>query len=524
MERLLLIYATEAPSIELVSFGLNGAEIVFNPSATVVNSVNQCGPLRLFSVHLLPFMLNFCVMIFWPVLSMCFDIPILEILKRIAFFMQIDMVLQARNAAIANSYFVGSINRVGTENFPNPFTSGDGKPQHTDFGHFYGSSHFSAPDASCTPSLSRYKDGLLISDMDLNLCRQLKDKWGFRMTARQLATTAVGVPVFEMFLTKNRKGEYQQQVVYLKRKGVFQDSSTVSSKSQGATATSCLNPPGPVEGKSNLFVVSTEDTEESNDTEDGSDLNEGLPGFQNILQDMIPLVKVKVLKVTAPAKLLKDVGDLINFTLTQAQNHKPLSGSPTFHQIEISTSSDPLNGLYIGAHGLYTSEVIRLQRKFGQWQDECGNREASNLEFYEYVEAIKLTGDSYVTAGQVGKRYQLPHKGIIPEEFGVIARYKGQGRLPEPGFQNHRLVDGELVILDGKYIKWGSVVGFVYWAPEYHLLVFFDHLRFQRLMPMYIIIKLVHSSFVFYESASLFFNLSSMIGIEIQRHVQWSLN
>ncbi|OMO63503.1 Carbon-nitrogen hydrolase [Corchorus olitorius] len=119
-----------------LAFGLNGAEIVFNPSATVGELSEPM----------------------WPI--------------------------EARNAAIANSYFVGSINRVGTEIFPNPFTSGDGKPQHPDFGHFYGSSHFSAPDASCTPSLSRYKDGLLISDMDLNLCRQLKDKWGFRMTAR----------------------------------------------------------------------------------------------------------------------------------------------------------------------------------------------------------------------------------------------------------------------------------------------------------------------------------------------------
>ncbi|KAG6406751.1 hypothetical protein SASPL_134360 [Salvia splendens] len=90
----------------------------------------------------------------------------------------------ARNAAIVNSYFVCSINRVGTEHFPNPVTSGDGKPQHADFGHFYGSSYVSAPDSSCTPSLSQYRDGLLISDMDLNLCRQLKDKWGFRMTAR----------------------------------------------------------------------------------------------------------------------------------------------------------------------------------------------------------------------------------------------------------------------------------------------------------------------------------------------------
>ncbi|XP_015956109.1 beta-ureidopropionase [Arachis duranensis] len=119
-----------------LAFGLNGAEIVFNPSATVGELSEPM----------------------WPI--------------------------EARNAAIANSYFVASINRVGTETFPNAFTSGDGKPAHADFGHFYGSSHVSAPDSSCTPSLSRNRDGLLITDMDLNLCRQVKDRWGFRMTAR----------------------------------------------------------------------------------------------------------------------------------------------------------------------------------------------------------------------------------------------------------------------------------------------------------------------------------------------------
>lgn len=32
--------------------------------------------------------------------------------------------------------------------------------------------------------LSRDQDGLLIVEMDLNLCRQVKDHWGFRMTQR----------------------------------------------------------------------------------------------------------------------------------------------------------------------------------------------------------------------------------------------------------------------------------------------------------------------------------------------------
>ena len=92
--------------------------------------------------------------------------------------------IEARNAAIANSYFTCAINRVGTEKFPNEFTSGDGRPAHQEFGHFYGSSYVAAPDGSRTPGLSRTKDGLLIVEMDLNLCRQVRDVWGFQMTQR----------------------------------------------------------------------------------------------------------------------------------------------------------------------------------------------------------------------------------------------------------------------------------------------------------------------------------------------------
>lgn len=41
-----------------------------------------------------------------------------------------------------------------------------------------------APNGSRTLGLSRDADGLIIAQMDLNLCRQVKDKWGFRMTQR----------------------------------------------------------------------------------------------------------------------------------------------------------------------------------------------------------------------------------------------------------------------------------------------------------------------------------------------------
>lgn len=43
-----------------------------------------------------------------------------------------------------------------------------------DFGHFYGSSYVAAPDASRTPSLSRCRDGLMVAEVDLNLCRQVR--------------------------------------------------------------------------------------------------------------------------------------------------------------------------------------------------------------------------------------------------------------------------------------------------------------------------------------------------------------
>ena len=39
-------------------------------------------------------------------------------------------------------------------------------------------------DVFLTQGLSRTRDGLLISQVDLNLCRQVKDKWNFRVSSR----------------------------------------------------------------------------------------------------------------------------------------------------------------------------------------------------------------------------------------------------------------------------------------------------------------------------------------------------
>lgn len=113
--------------------------------------------------------------------------------------------IEGRCAAIAQGYFTGNINRVGTEHFPNDFTSGNGKPGHKDFGHFYGSSYVGAPDASRTPGLSRTEEGLLVTEIDLNQIRQVRDSWGFRMTAR--------LPIYAELLKRKTEPGFEEQIV-----------------------------------------------------------------------------------------------------------------------------------------------------------------------------------------------------------------------------------------------------------------------------------------------------------------------
>ena len=100
------------------ALGLNGAEIVFNPSATVAG----------LSEYL------------WK--------------------------LEQPAHAVANAYYVGAINRPG---FEDPWR----------FGEFYGQSYFCDPRGQMLAVGKRVEDDIVIADLDLDLVREVRNVWQF---------------------------------------------------------------------------------------------------------------------------------------------------------------------------------------------------------------------------------------------------------------------------------------------------------------------------------------------------------
>jgi beta-ureidopropionase len=98
--------------------GLNGAEIVFNPSATVAG--------------------------------------LSEYLWR----------LEQPAHAVANGYFIGAINRVGHE-------------QPWDIGEFYGQSYFCDPRGKFLAEAPRDEDALVVAELDLDMIREVRNTWQF---------------------------------------------------------------------------------------------------------------------------------------------------------------------------------------------------------------------------------------------------------------------------------------------------------------------------------------------------------
>jgi beta-ureidopropionase len=100
------------------ALGLNGAEIVYNPSATVAG----------LSQYL------------WK--------------------------LEQPAHAVANGYFVGAINRVGTEA---PWN----------IGKFYGTSYFVDPRGNFLATASEDKDELVVAELDLEVIEEVRRTWQF---------------------------------------------------------------------------------------------------------------------------------------------------------------------------------------------------------------------------------------------------------------------------------------------------------------------------------------------------------
>jgi len=100
------------------ALGLNGAEIVFNPSATVAGLSQSL----------------------WKI--------------------------EQPAHAVANGYYVAASNRVGTEA---PWN----------IGRFYGTSYFVNPRGEIVAEASQDKDELLVADLDLSVIDEARNKWQF---------------------------------------------------------------------------------------------------------------------------------------------------------------------------------------------------------------------------------------------------------------------------------------------------------------------------------------------------------
>jgi len=100
------------------ALALNGAEIVFNPSATVAG----------LSEYL------------WK--------------------------LEQPAHCVANGYYIGAINRVGVEE---PWKIGE----------FYGQSYFCNPRGQLVAEGSRDQDEIIVADLDLDMIREVRDTWQF---------------------------------------------------------------------------------------------------------------------------------------------------------------------------------------------------------------------------------------------------------------------------------------------------------------------------------------------------------
>ena len=72
------------------------------------------------------------------------------------------------------------------------------------------------------------------------------------------------------------------------------------------------------------------------------------------------------------------------------------------------------------------------------------------------------------TRTQIGRKHKLGAREVYPDELGIVARYKGEGRVAQKGYTQPRWVDGELLVFSsggGAPLTENAELGFVWAVP-----------------------------------------------------------
>lgn len=171
------------------------------------------------------------------------------------------------------------------------------------------------------------------------------------------------------------------------------------------------------------------------------------------LKEIETMVKAALSSSDSTMTIIDDIQDRKDDRVSSIAG---LEGKVTYRRLVTPTvTTDVFQGFYLGSFGPHGPEIIEIRRVQRDGQ--------------EWVEGIKITGDINVPAGEisfkarVGRENKLSPAGVYPIEYGVQARYPGQGRVAREGYSSPKWVDGELLTLTkSNSMTRGAEVGFVF--------------------------------------------------------------